>query len=210
MKTILEKSFEHIELTFISLVLAMFIAIPLGVVLGRSNKKWAPFILRFVAIIQTIPGLALISLMIIILIAFRQFVDIPATGMLPAILVLVLYALLPILTNTYTGILQVSTNIKNVAKAMGMTTMQILFYVELPLSLPVLINGIRIALVSTIGMVTLTSLVGSGGLGDLIVQGLRTMQWELVLSGTLPAALLAIIFDFLLMKTGNYFATENS
>lgn len=210
MNPIIEKSFEHIELTFISLILAMIVAIPLGILLGRSKGRWAPYILRSIAVIQTIPGLALIALMIVILVALRQYFPIPATGMLPAILVLVLYALLPILSNTYTGILQVSLNVKNVANAMGMTKRQILLYVEIPLSLPILINGIRIALVSTVGMVTLTSLVGSGGLGDLIVQGLRTMQWELVLSGTLPAALLAIVFDYLLMKVGDHFAIENS
>lgn len=210
MNVILEKTLEHVELTLISLLLAMMIAIPLGVLLGRSKGKWAPFILRSIAVIQTIPGLALIALMIVILVALRKYFPIPATGVLPAILVLVLYALLPILSNTYTGILQVSSNMKNVANAMGMTQRQILFYVEIPLSLPVLINGVRIALVSTIGMVTLTSLVGSGGLGDLIVQGLRTMQGELVLSGTLPAALLAIIFDYLLMKVGDYFAIKDS
>jgi osmoprotectant transport system permease protein len=210
MNPIIEKSLEHIELTFVSLLLAMIIAIPLGIILGRSKRRWAPYILRSIAVIQTIPGLALIALMVVILVALRRYLPIPATGMLPAVLLLVLYALLPILSNTYTGILQVSSNVKNVANAMGMTKRQILFYVEIPLSLPILINGIRIALVSTIGMVTLTSLVGSGGLGDLIVQGLRTMQWELVLSGTLPAALLAIVFDFLLMKVGNHFAIQDS
>lgn len=79
---------------------------------------------------------------------------------------------------------------------------------SVPLSLPILINGVRIALVTTIGMVTLTSLVGSGGLGDLIVQGLRTMQWDLVLAGTIPAAFLAILFDSLLTKVGNRFVVE--
>ena len=91
---------------------------------------------------------------------------------------------------------------------MGMTKRQVLLYIEIPLSLPILINGIRIALVSTVGMVTLTSLVGSGGLGDLIVQGLRTMQWNLVLAGTFPAAFFAILFDTLLTKVGNRFAFE--
>lgn len=208
MKIIFEKSLEHIELTFFALFLAMLIAIPLGIFLGRSNLKGASYILRLVAIIQTIPGLALIALMIVCLVALRSFLPLPVTGTLPAVLVLVLYALLPILTSTYSGIDQVSKNVKNVASAMGMTKRQVLFYIEIPLSLPILINGVRIALVSTIGMVTLTSLVGSGGLGDLIVQGLRTMQWNLVLAGTLPAAFFAILFDILLMKVGNYFVFE--
>ena len=101
-------------------------------------------------------------------------------------------------------------NVTNVAGAMGMTPMQVLFYVEIPLSLPILINGVRIALVTTIGMVTLTSLVGAGGLGDLIIQGLRTMQMKQVLAGTLPAAFLAILFDTILTKAGNYFVPQQS
>lgn len=208
MKIILEKSLEHIELTFFSLFIAMLIAIPLGIFLGRSKGRGASYVLRLVAIIQTIPGLALIALMIVCLVAVRSLFPLPVTGTLPAVLVLVLYALLPILTSTYSGIDQVSKNVKNVASAMGMTKGQVLFYIEIPLSLPILINGVRIALVSTIGMVTLTSLVGSGGLGDLIVQGLRTMQWNLVLAGTLPAAFFAILFDILLMKVGNHFVFE--
>lgn len=209
MRTILEKSLEHIELTFISLFIAILIAMPLGVVLGRSKKKRASFVLRLVATIQTIPGLALIALVVVFLLGLRSLLPFPATGTLPAIIVLVLYALLPILTSTYSGILQVSKNVINVANAMGMTKRQVLFYVEIPLSLPILINGIRIALVTTIGMVTLTSLVGSGGLGDLIVQGLRTMQWELVLAGTIPAAFFAILFDTVLTKVGNHFVFEH-
>ncbi len=208
MKVILEKSLEHIELTFISLFIAMLIAIPLGIFLGRSKRKFSSYILRIVAIIQTIPGLALLALIVVLLVALREIFPLPITGVFPAVIVLVLYALLPILSNTYTGILQVSKNVKNVANAMGMTKRQILFYVEIPLSLPVLINGVRIALVITIGMVTLTSLIGSGGLGDLIVQGLRMMQWKHVLAGTIPAAFLAILFDSLLTKVGNHFLFE--
>jgi osmoprotectant transport system permease protein len=113
------------------------------------------------------------------------------------------------LSNTYAGIKQVSFNMTNVARAMGMTPFQVLFYVEIPLSLPVLINGIRIAIVSTIGMVTLTSLVGSGGLGELIVQGLRTMQLDLVLMGTIPAAILAILFDVILSRIGAWLLPEH-
>ena len=158
--------------------------------------------------IQTVPGLALIALIIVALAAIQTIVSIPTTGAFPAIIVLTLYALLPILMNTCTGIQQVSINVTNVARAMGMTPVQVLFYIEIPLSLPVLINGIRIALVSTIGMGTLTSLVGSGGLGDLIVQGLRTMQLGLILTGTLPAALLAIMFDVALGRVSHYFSVD--
>ncbi|MCB1107125.1 MAG: ABC transporter permease [Chlamydiia bacterium] len=209
MNLLITKTLEHIELTFISLFIAITIAVPLGIFLARSKGRLSPFILRFTAMIQTIPGLALIAFIVVVMAALRAFFPFPTTGMLPALIVLVLYALLPILSNTYTGIQQVSPSVKNVASAMGMTSTQVLVYVELPLSLPVLINGVRIALVTTIGMVTLTSLVGSGGLGDLIVQGLRTMQMNRVLAGTIPASLLAIFFDTILTKVGNHFAAEH-
>lgn len=205
---ILMKMFEHIELTFISLFIAMLIAIPLGIFLSHSKGKLSSIILRFTAMIQTIPGLALIAFIVVLLAALRSFFPIPTIGVFPAVIVLVFYALLPILSNTYSGIQQVSINVKNVAKAMGMTPRQVLFYVEIPLSFPILINGVRIALVTTIGMVTLTSLVGAGGLGDLIIQGLRTMQMKQVLAGTIPAALLTILFDTILTKVGNYFVPE--
>ena len=208
MKLLIDKTLEHMELAFVSLLIAMLIAIPLGIFLARSKGKASPVILRVVAMIQTIPGLALIALVVVVLAALHVIFPFPTTGMLPALIVLVLYALLPILSNTYTGLLQVSPNVKNVANAMGMKPKQVLFYVEIPLSLPILINGVRIAMVTTIGMVTLTSLVGSGGLGDLIVQGLRTMQMGLVLAGTLPAAILAIFFDVVLTKVGNHFTAE--
>ena len=198
MKIILLKSWEHMELTFLALFVAMIIAIPLGVFLARSQSKYAPMVLRVIAILQTVPGLALIALAVVFLSSLRRLISLPTTGALPAVIVLVLYALLPILSNTYSGIKQVSLNVKNVARAMGMTSLQILFYVEIPLSLPILINGIRIALVSTIGMVTLTSLVGAGGLGELIVQGLRVMDLKAILAGTLPAVILTIFFDIAL------------
>jgi osmoprotectant transport system permease protein len=207
---LLVKIWEHLELTFISLFFAMLIAIPLGVYLTRlKNERVANGIMRFTAMIQTVPGLALIALIVVTLALVRAFLPLPTTGFLPSVVVLVLYALMPILINTYTGIKQVSSSLKMVARSMGMTYPQIFFYVELPLSLPVLLTGVRIAFVTTIGMVTLTSLVGSGGLGDLIVQGLRTIQVDLVLAGTIPAALLAIIFDIGLLKLGRYLAAHS-
>lgn len=205
MSFLLTKTWEHLELTFATLFLSSFIAIPLGILLTRIKKvRLAASILRFTAMIQTIPGLVLIALMV----AFLALFPLPTTGFLPALIVLVLYALLPIMINTYSGIMQVSQSLKIVARGLGMTPYQILFNVELPLSIPIIITGVRIALVSTIGMVTLTSLVGSGGLGDLIVQGLRTMQFNLVLAGTIPAALLAITFDWILSRMGRWLLPE--
>ncbi|MBN2478874.1 MAG: ABC transporter permease [Parachlamydiales bacterium] len=197
---ILIKMFQHLQLCFYSLFIAILIAVPLGIFLARLKSKiFSSIILRSAAILQTIPGIALIALIVAILVFIRSFFEnTPATGFLPAIIVLSLYALLPILSNTYSGIKQVDPTMKDVAKGLGMTSRQILFSVELPLSLSLIIAGIRISLVWTVGMATLTSLVGSGGLGDLIMQGLRSMQIQLILAGTIPAAFLALIFDWLL------------
>lgn len=193
------KTFEHMLLSLYSLFISIIIAIPLGILLAKTRfRKLATFILKLTSIVQTIPGLALIALLVVALVFIRTFFPLPATGFFPSIIVLSLYAILPILANTYYGIRQVNPTMIEVAKGMGMRPYQILFSVQLPLSLGLIITGIRISLVWTIGMATLTSLVGSGGLGDLIMQGLRSMQIELIIAGTLPAAILALFFDWLI------------
>jgi len=209
--TILIKSFEHLELAFLALFIAMIIAIPLGIILAKSNLKClSSATIRGFSVIQTIPGLALIALIIVFLTCIRPIFPLPTTGFLPAIIILVLYAISPLLSNTYTGIKQVPNTMIEVAQAMGMKSKQVLFWVEIPLSLPVILAGIKLALVWTIGMVTLTSLVGSGGLGDLIIQGLRTMQISLVLAGTVPAAIMAILFDMLFDRLGKWLVPYQS
>lgn len=199
------KTWEHLQLTFYTMFISMLIAIPLGIILARSKfQKISNGILRFIAIMQTIPGLALIALIIVLLVFLRPVIHLPTTGFLPGIIVLVIYAILPIVNNTYTGIKHVNPMTKDVAKGMGMTSMQSLFIVELPLSLPMIITGVRTSLVWTIGLATLTSLVGSGGLGDLIMQGLRSLQLNLILAGTIPAAFLAVILDWGVAKIGKW------
>jgi len=195
---ILLKTFEHMLLSLYSLFISIIVALPLGILLSKTKyKKLASFVLKLTSIIQTIPGLALIAFLVVFLVFIRSFVALPATGFFPSIIVLSLYSLLPILANTYYGIKQVNPTMIDVASGMGMKPYQILFSVELPLSLEMIFTGIRISLVWTIGMATLTSLIGSGGLGDLIMQGLRSMQIQYIIAGTLPAAILAIFFDWL-------------
>ncbi|KPK32984.1 MAG: glycine/betaine ABC transporter [Chlamydiae bacterium SM23_39] len=202
---ILLKTWEHLQLTFYTMFISMAIAIPLGILLARIRfQKISSGVLRVVAIMQTIPGLALIALIMVFLVFLRPIIHLPTTGFLPGIIVLITYALLPILNNTYTGIKHVSQANKDIAKGMGMTSMQSLFMVEVPIALPVIITGVRTSLVWTIGLATLTSLVGSGGLGDLIMQGLRSLQLNLILQGTIPAALLAIILDWMVAKIGRW------
>jgi osmoprotectant transport system permease protein len=195
---ILKATYQHIYLTFISLLIAILIAIPLGIFLAKTRfKKLSSLILNIAGVIQTIPSLALIALIIVVFALIR----LPTIGRIPGIFALVLYALLPLLRNTYTGIKQVDANVIEVARGMGMRNHQILFLVELPLSLPVIITGIRIATVWTIGIATLVGLIGAGGLGDLILRGLRTIQMDYLLAGTIPAAILALISDFFISKT---------
>ncbi len=190
---IAQHTYEHVVLTLAALGIAILIALPLGVYLTRCRwPKVVSLILGVAGIIQTVPSLALIAFIVLIF----AFVALPTIGPLPAVVALVLYALLPILRNTYTGIRQVDPSIIEVARGMGMTSGQILFRVELPLSLPVIMAGVRISTVWTIGVACLCTLVGGGGLGDLIMRGLRSIQLDYMLAGTVPAALLAIVFDW--------------
>ncbi len=191
----LRRTYEHIYLTFLAIVIAIIIALPLGIYLARSRWPKLTFaVMGTAGIIQTVPSLALIAFIVLIF----ALVAMPTIGTLPALVALVLYALLPILRNTYTGIRQVDPAIIEVATGMGMTPRQILFSVELPLSLPVIMAGIRISAVWTIGIATLCGLIGAGGLGDLIIKGLRSIQMDYLLAGTVPAAALALIFDWTL------------
>jgi osmoprotectant transport system permease protein len=192
---ILQRTYEHIYLTFLAIVIAIIIALPLGIYLTRTRwPKLASTALGTAGIIQTIPSLALVAVIVIIF----ALIKLPTIGTLPALVTLVLYALLPILRNTYTSIRQVDPSIIEVATGMGMKPYQILFSVELPLSLPVIMAGIRISTVWTIGVATLVGLIGAGGLGNLIIKGLRSIQVDYLLAGTIPAAILALIFDWLL------------
>lgn len=180
---------EHLMLTMVALILANILAIPLGVLLTRY-RKWAEPIIGITAVFQTIPSLALLGLMIPLL----------GIGVMPAVVALTIYGLLPILRNTYTGILGVNGAAIEAGVGMGMTSRQILFWIELPLARPIIMAGIRTATVLLVGIATLASLIGAGGLGDLIFRGISTANQELILAGAIPAALLAILFDIGLKK----------
>ncbi|SHJ70194.1 ABC transporter permease [Propionispora hippei] len=180
---------QHIELTIISLLLANLIAIPAGIILTRY-RRWAELVIGITAVFQTIPSLALLGFMIPLL----------GIGTVPAIVALTIYGLLPIMRNTYTGILGVSASVVEAGIGMGMTSLQVLRMVELPMALPVIMAGIRTATVLLIGVATLAALIGAGGLGDLIFRGIAMANSELILAGALPAALLALVFDYVLKK----------
>lgn len=198
----LQSTREHLMLTFVAMLIACAIAVPLGVVLAHSRvRSLTSIVMGLVNIIQPIPSLATVALTAVLFMLINKFLeaDLLATiGILPGMVALVAYALLPILRNTYTGIRQVDPAIVEVATGMGMTPRQILFSVELPLTLPVIMTGVRIATVWTIGVATLVSLVGAGGLGDLIFRGLSNYRVNLILAGAVPAVVLALLLDWIL------------
>ncbi|MBN1589138.1 MAG: ABC transporter permease [Pirellulales bacterium] len=198
-------TYEHVYLCFFTLVIAVGIAVPLGVVLAHCRRRsLVALVMMAASVVQTIPGLALIAL-IVVLCALAGW---PTIGAFPAMIALVLYALLPILRNTYTGLRQINPTVIEVARGMGMRPRQVLFQVELPLSLPVIMAGIRTATVWTIGIATLCALIGAGGLGDLIMRGLRSIQIDYLLAGTIPAAILAVVADWTLGQIEQWLAPQ--
>lgn len=178
---------EHIFLVLVSTGLAIVIGVPLGILLTRVKSLQTP-VLGFANIMQTVPSLALFGLLIPI-----SFIGIGAKA---AIIALALYALLPIIRNTVTGILGIDPKIREAATAMGMTNGQILRMVELPLAMPVMLTGIRVAVVICVGVATVAAAVGAGGLGTYIFRGLRQNENNLLLAGAIASALLALICDF--------------
>ncbi len=184
---IIESTLEHLYLSFTAIFIAILISLPLGIFISR-NQRVAEFYIGITAVFQTIPSLAL----------FGFLVPILGIGFETALIALIIYALLPILRNTYTGITGVDEGVIEAGKGMGMTGSQILFKIELPLSLPFLMAGIRTATVLTVGVATLATFVGAGGLGDVIWRGLQSYNNNLVLAGAIPVALLALLFDFVL------------
>ncbi|HEY4208902.1 MAG TPA: ABC transporter permease/substrate-binding protein [Puia sp.] len=184
---LLQQTLQHIGLTFISLVIALVIGLPLGIYIARHHRAAGP-VLAFAGVMQTIPSIALLGFMIPLL----------GIGPLPAIAALFLYALLPIIRNTYTGIEGVDPQVREAAVAMGMTRKQVLVKVELALAFPVIMAGIRTATVINVGVGTLAAYIAAGGLGEFIFGGIALNNTNMILAGAIPAALLAIVLDFLL------------
>jgi osmoprotectant transport system permease protein len=184
--TLGEKTLTHLGLTFLSLLGALLAGLPLGILLYRYPAISRP-LLYLSGVLQTIPSIALLALMIPLL----------GIGVLPAVTALFLYALLPILRNTFTGLYAVEPQHKQVALGMGMTRWQQLRYVELPLAMPAILTGIRTAAVINVGTATLAAFIGAGGLGEFIVTGLALNNTDLILQGAIPAALLAIAVELL-------------
>ena len=184
---ILTLTLEHVVLVVISTVAGVLIAVPLGLAITRIPALGRP-VLGFAGVIQTVPSLALFGLLI-------PLPFIGGIGSRTAIIALVLYALLPILRNTVTGVRQVDPAILDAANGMGMTDWQRLTLVEVPLALPSIFSGIRIATVVGVGLVTIAAAVGAGGLGSLIFRGLAMLDSRLLFAGAIPSAILALLAD---------------
>lgn len=181
---ILSLSLQHLRLVAITIAIAASLALPGAVLLARrpGTRRWA---LGFTNIAQTVPSLAL----------FGFLLPLIGIGEQTAIVALCLYALLPILRNTLTGILGVDPAVRESAMGMGMTPRQILWQVELPLAAPSIVAGLRIATVTTIGTATIAAFIGAGGLGVFLVRGIAMMDKQALLAGALPAAAMALAAD---------------
>lgn len=184
---------EHLVLVFVPVGLAALVTIPLGILATRYKWIEVP-VMNLANIFQTIPSLALLALMIPLGLGI---------GQKPALVALFLYSLLPILRNTYIGIRSVDDSVIQAARGMGMTYFQRLYMVELPIAIPVIMGGIRTATVIIIGTATLAAMIGGGGLGDFIVTGLGMVHDELILLGAVPAAILALLAEFVLGRLEN-------
>ncbi|MFF5381236.1 ABC transporter permease/substrate-binding protein [Pedobacter suwonensis] len=181
------QTLQHVGLTFISLILAIAVGLPLGILIARK-RKLSGIVLGVAGILQTIPSIALLGFMIPVL----------GIGAKPAIVALLIYALLPIIRNTYTGIIGIDLHVKEAARAMGMSKREVLLKVELLLAMPFILAGIRTATVINVGVATLASFIAAGGLGEFIFGGISLNNTNMILAGAIPAALLAIVLDALL------------
>jgi osmoprotectant transport system permease protein len=181
---------EHVFLVAVSISIAVLIGVPLGILLTRKPSLASP-VMGFASVMQTVPSLALFGFLIPI-----PFVG--GIGNTTAIVALVIYALLPLLRNTYAGIQSVEPSVVEAGRGMGMTDLERLRLIEIPLSLPTILAGVRIATVNAIGLATIAAAVGAGGLGNSIFRGLSMVDSRLILAGAVPAASLAIVADALL------------
>lgn len=180
---------EHIRLTLTAVLIAIVIGIPLGILISSVRGTDKP-VLGFANIMQAVPSLAALGLL----------VPIVGIGSSPAILMVVLYSLLPILKNTYTGLKNINPQTVEAAYGIGMAGYQVLLKVKLPLALPVIMSGVRIAAVTAVGLMTIAAYIGAGGLGNYVISGIQTSNTNLMLCGAIPACILALLMDLVMSK----------
>ena len=186
----LSLTLEHLILVALSTGIAVLVGVPLGILLTRRPRLGPP-VLGAANVFQTIPSLALFGLLIPIPL-------IGGVGARTAIVALILYALLPIIRNTYAGIQGVDPAVREAGRGMGMTDLQLLSMVEIPLAFGVILAGIRVATVISVGVATIAAAIGAGGLGEFIFRGVSMVNNTLILAGAIPAAIMALAADFLI------------
>ncbi|MBM5966552.1 ABC transporter permease [Staphylococcus epidermidis] len=184
---LLSKAVEHFYISMFALLLAIVVAVPLGILLSKTQRT-ANVVLTVAGVLQTIPTLAVLAIMIPIF----------GVGKTPAIVALFIYVLLPILNNTVLGVKNIDKNVIQAGQSMGMTKFQLMKDVEMPLALPLIISGIRLSSVYVISWATLASYVGAGGLGNLVFNGLNLYQPPMIISAAIVVTLLALVIDFIL------------
>lgn len=188
---------EHLQMVGVACIISVVLGVPLGIhIAGKGKENMADAVLYLTEIAMTIPSLALFGLLIAILSSLK----LPALGFPPAVIALVIYAQLPIVRNTYTAIRAVDPPVIESGKGMGMSENQLLFKVKLPLALPVIMAGLRTAIVATIAIAAIAAFVGSGGLGTLIRWGLRNARMDLIIVGGVSVAILGILADLLMYR----------
>ena len=190
---------EHLFISSLAIVLGIIVAVPAGIAVTRS-KKLSVVLITIASILQTIPSLALLSMMVPII----------GIGKLPAIIALFIYSLLPIIRNTMLGINGVNEFLVDAGKGMGMTPNEIMFKIKLPLSAPVIMSGIRLSAVYVVSWTAIASYIGAGGLGDFIFSGLNTFDTKLIFLGTICVTIIAICTDFLLGKLEKFVEPKTS
>ena len=185
---VLHQFFRHFIISIYGVIFASVVAIPIGFFIARRYRL-SGIVISTANVIQTVPSLAMISILMIFM----------GLGVNTVIMAVFLYSLLPIIKNTYTGVKSVDENLVDVAKSMGMSKKQIIMKIELPLSMSIIMAGIRNALVMAVGVTAIGTFIGAGGLGDIITRGIKVSNGSaIIMAGALPTALMAVISDFLL------------
>jgi osmoprotectant transport system permease protein len=196
--TILLLTGQHVSIVGVAVGLAILTGVPIGIAITQ-NKKAADVVLYVAAIMMTIPSIALFGILIPILSLIGQGI-----GYLPAVIAVLLYSLLPIIRNTYTAINNVDPALREAARGMGMTSLERLRKVELPLAVPVIMAGVRVAVVINIAVTAIATYIGAGGLGTLISRGISQTDNRQLIAGALCVSLLAIIADYGLQRIQRY------
>ncbi len=189
MDKIIQLSIQHMSLTITAISIAILVGVPLGIIISRVDS-FRKIILGFVNLVQAVPSMALLGLLVPIL----------GIGSKPAIFMVVVYSLLPIVKNTYIGISTIDPVILESSKGIGLTKNQTLFKIQLPLALPMIMGGVRISAVTAVGLMTLAAFIGAGGLGYLVFSGVQTVNNTMILQGAIPACILALAVDYIFSK----------